>query len=286
MAEKIFKITTHKLGKKSIEFMTKIHKNIIDNEIDSIIIDLQYYEYVHPSFAVIIASFLYLGYFYKKDVKICFNRENAKSIDFLLTSGIVEHFIVNNNADIGTLDIKNRVAFKRFIKLEDTIQTVYEILDKAPVKVSDELKGDLISKISEIFSNAFDHGKSEIGVFGCGYINSSNNFSFSVYDAGIGICTNVNNYLPEKLSPKKAIEWAFKQGNSTLNGKVDFPRGAGLNLLESFIIANDGRIDVVSENVYYKIKNGEKKTKKLKYPLIGTMFSITIRSDKKYIYTY
>lgn len=126
--------------------------------------------------------------------------------------------------------------------------------------------------------------EAEIGVFCCGFINDSNQFTFSVYDAGVGIPYNVSQYLGSEISPQDALKWAFEQGNSTLNGQLDYPRGAGLNLLESFVRVNGGRIELVSCGGYCRIENNQREFSNLKSPFVGTMFSMTIVADNNHIY--
>lgn len=273
-----------KQGKASIERFGEIHQAISNSSYKEIVLDLTEYKYIHPSFAVLVASSLYLGGMYNKKVSIKYCNTNDKLSKFLKQSGIAAHY---NKSKVGPteLNIKNSsVKFNHFSNLEETEQTINSILDTAPIRLSQDLRDRLISKITEIFSNAFEHGKSSIGVFCCGFINDSNNFSFSVYDAGIGICTNVNTYLKENKSCSKALEWAFDKTHSTLNGIVDYPRGAGLNLLESFVKANGGRIDLTSQGAYCKIDSNSRNFYNLTNPIIGTIFSMSIKADNKHIY--
>lgn len=271
-------------GKASIERFGEIHQAIANENYKEIILDLTKYKYIHPSFAVLIASSLYLGDLYNKKVSIKYSKTNDKLTKFLKQSGIEAHYN-KSKVESSEFNIQNAsVKFNHFSKLEDTEQTINNILDTAPISLSQDLRDRLISKFTEIFSNAFTHGKSKIGVFCCGFINDSNIFSFSVYDAGIGICTNVNTYLDEDKSCDKALEWAFAKTHSTLNGIVDYPRGAGLNLLESFVKANEGRIDLSSEGAYGKIDSTSRNFYNLINPIIGTIFSLSIKADNKHIY--
>lgn len=135
------------------------------------------------------------------------------------------------------------------------------------------------SKLAELFANAFTHAKSKIGICCSGYI-SSNIFYFSIYDSGVGIHKNVSEYLNQELTPIDAVKWAFQPGNSTLNLKLDYPRGAGLNLFDSFAKANNGSFDLVSGKAYRKLHNCVESYYTLEKELQGTIISIGIRSDK------
>lgn len=280
----IFKFnTTMYQGKPSYEIFGNLHQCITTGDCSHIEIDMSEYRYMHPAFAVLVASSIYLGDKYGKEVVIRYDIHNKKLAQFLKQAGICGRYYSPKHS--AQLNSKNSsIPFNRFRRIEDTYSTVQKILDCAPVNLSSELKNEFISKITEIFSNAFEHGKSDIGVFCCGFINNSNHFSFSVYDAGIGVGTNVNRYLNTHLSNEKALEWAFDKTHSTLNGIVDYPRGAGLSLLEDFTCSNHGRIDLVSENAYCRIDSKSRKFYRLKNPLQGTIVSMNIHADNRHIY--
>lgn len=271
-------------SRKAIEYFSFIHRIITNNLHTRIILDLTEYQYIHPIFAVLVASTIYLGDMYKKKVTIRYDSSNDKLISFLKQSGIWSHYMPHSDkfAEINSSNVP--IGFNYFKNLEDTLDTVEQILDTAPVKLEQDLRNLLCSRITEIFSNAFEHGNSPIGVFCCGYINDSSDFSFSVYDAGIGICANVNNYLKKDLSYAESLKWAFSQGNSTLNGIVDYPRGAGLNLLESFVKANKGKIYLTSQGGYCTIDEKERNFYNLSEPIMGTLFSMNIKADNEHIY--
>lgn len=224
------------------------------------------------------------------------NPKNQKSRNFLKNAGIFDYYKYENETfSLTEGDVTSTLGFNRFTKLDGTLDVVEKILGTASVKLEDNLKNSLKSKIFEIFSNAFTHGESEIGVFTCGYFNESNDFSFSVYDAGIGIYGNVNKYIEEypesqineiKLDHSGALRWALQKGNSTLNGKVDFPRGAGLYSLESFVKANKGKIYLTSQSGYCLIDGEDKEFYNLSKPIIGTLFSMVIKADNRHIYYF
>lgn len=281
---RIFKFNTVMYqGRPSYEMFGQLHQCIMASGCSRIEIDMSEYRYMHPAFAVLVASSIYLGDKYGKEVVIRYDIANQKLAQFLKQAGICGCYYSPKHRT--QLDSKNSsIPFNRFRRIEDTYSTVEKILNCAPVYLSSALKNQFISKITEIFSNAFEHGKSEIGVFCCGFINSSNHFSFSVYDAGVGVCTNVNRYLHTRLSNEKALEWAFDKTHSTLNGIVDYPRGAGLSLLESFSRANHGRIDFVTESAYCRIDSKSRKFYQLKNPIKGTIVSMNIHADDRHIY--
>ena len=118
----------------------------------------------------------------------------------------------------------------------------------------------------EIYSNAFEHSNTDIGVFSCGqYYRNQNDLVLSVTDFGKGIPRNVRSFLRHKdvdeaqilkLSGADCLKWAFKPGSTTCTG--DVPRGLGLDLLKEFVRLNQGKLEVYSNNAYAIVdKDGE-----------------------------
>ena len=269
-----------KPGLNSVEYFGSLYHQLKNAGEQTVVCDLRNYRYIHPSFAVLIATSVIVAKMLGKTAVIRYSRQNAEAVSFLTRTGLISAKTAGQDT---TLNDSN-LPLRRFWKEEETIDTIRRILDRAPVRLDDQLSVVLISRITEVFSNAFTHGHSEIGVFICGLFDEDSQFTFSVYDAGVGIPHNVTRYLGKELSPSDALEWAFCQGNSTLNGTLDYPRGAGLNLLESFVKANGGRIDLVSRGGYCRIDSARRDFYDLSLPFIGTMFSMTIRADNNHIY--
>lgn len=284
MQDKNLPLTKLYTGKRSVETLGGIHQLIKSQKYETVILNLAGYEYIHPCFAALIASSIYLGKSFGTKVKLRYDRDNKKCMEFLRNSGIYSHFDGKNTNELSSTN--NSIPFEKYSELEEAFETVETILQSLPVLLSDDLHNSFFSRIGEIFDNAFTHGKSDIGIFSCGFLNKSKTFSFSVYDAGIGVCKNVNNYLGENFECAKALEWAFQSGNSTLNGKLGYTRGAGLNLLESFVKANNGRIDLISDGGYCNVTSKERKFHNLSNPIIGTVFSMSIKTDSNHIYKF
>jgi hypothetical protein len=168
------------------------------------------------------------------------NLTNYEVLTFILNSGFASY--VNGNKSKYD-NIKSSKYFKWFdISNENTgeiIDFIKDVVQLIPVRMSDELEADLISKFYEIIINSYHHSKSMVGIFSCAYyFEESNVLHFAIYDCGEGIPNNVSNYLSEKISAVDALKWAFTDGNTTK--KSDYPRGLGLGLLKSFVKANDG----------------------------------------------
>ena len=168
-------------------------------------------------------------------------------------------------------------------------------LKRKVLNTSDKLLNKIMQKIFELFSNVFRHSKSELGLFCSGQFYPKNEqFYFTIVDGGIGIPTNVNNFLKEefkknkgmlslskfkKESDESTINWAMKEGHSSTG-----EGGLGLALLEELILKSNGTLEIVSKQGHYRIKNGKKELKKLTDSFKGTVISIGLNTnlDKYY----
>lgn len=177
-------------------------------------------------------------------------------------------------------------GFRRIRKDEDIIKLVTDITKSAPVEFSDELAGIMVTKFSEMFNNALEHGNSNC-VLGGKYSKNSNTFCFCCYDSGEGIPAIVNKYLASKnqrlLKDAAAIKWAMEPGNST-GGKRGGVRGLGLDILYQFAKLNDGVIRICSGRTYCRWKNGEMSSYELTEKFQGTLFEMDIIADNNHRY--
>lgn len=148
----------------------------------------------------------------------------------------------------------------------------------------------MIQKILELFSNAFRHSESEVGIF-CSrqFFPKNKKFSFVIVDGGVGIKTNVTKYFNQlakeqrkifyrkriEVSEVQAIRWAIKSGNSTTGiGRL------GLDLIREFIVKNERNLEIISNNARYSISNGEESYSNLEREFIGTLIALSIKVDE------
>ncbi|WP_024983786.1 ATP-binding protein [Brevibacillus borstelensis] len=151
------------------------------------------------------------------------------------------------------------------------------------VNMSPALREAITSKVYEIYRNAFDHGLSSIGVFSCGqlYPNLSE-LRLSIVDFGIGIPTEVKHYLRNhSMNASDALSWAFKIGNTT-KPSDDHGRGLGLGILKDYIKANNGILEIYSNDGYVKVTKNQEVFQNTPYFFGGTIFNITIKQDESY----
>lgn len=157
-------------------------------------------------------------------------------------------------------------------------------IGKGWVYVSNRLRDAIVGRMWEIYNNAFEHARSEIGVFTCGqHFTRKNELILSVVDFGHGIAANVRNYLShdpraEKLTAASCLHWAFQRGTSTLPNGI--ARGVGLDLLKEFVRVNHGKLEVYSNEGYGIIDENGERFQNCSISFEGTIFHITLRCDE------
>ena len=156
------------------------------------------------------------------------------------------------------------------------------------VNVTDRLSDAISGRMWEIYSNAFEHSGTEVGVFTCGqHFRHYNDLILTVVDFGHGIPANVKAFLSQyvdearvsKLSGADCMKWAFERGNTTCMGGV--ARGLGLDLLKDFVRINQGKLEVYSNDGYAIIDKEGERFDNCYISFKGTVVHITLRCDEK-----
>jgi hypothetical protein len=163
----------------------------------------------------------------------------------------------------------------------------YNWIGKGWVHVSDRLRDAIAGRMWEIYSNAFEHSGTEVGVFSCGqHYWRQNYLILSVVDFGRGIPANVRSFLRQyveealvsKLSGAACLKWAFERGNSTCTDGV--ARGLGLDLLKEFVRLNQGKLEIYSNDGYAIVDKDSERFENRDLAFEGTVVHITLRCDE------
>lgn len=163
----------------------------------------------------------------------------------------------------------------------------YNWIGKGWVQVSNRLRDAIAGRMWEIYSNAFEHSGTEIGVFSCGqHYWRQNYLILSAVDFGRGIPANVRSFLRQyveealvaKLSGAACMKWAFERGNSTCSGGI--ARGLGLDLLKEFVRLNQGKLEIYSNNGYAIVDRYGERYENRDISFEGTVVHITLRCDE------
>jgi len=135
--------------------------------------------------------------------------------------------------------------------IDDRVVEVMNYLDdqwlgRGWIDIEPHAKNEVIQTVLELYRNAFDYSRSEIGIFTCGqHYPAIHQLKLSIIDFGVGIPHNIRLHLQkEDMLAEKALRWAFQGGNTTRQGSG----GYGLNMatLKSFVKEKKGKIDIYS----------------------------------------
>lgn len=180
-------------------------------------------------------------------------------------------------------DVNNTVieVCRIFLNDQDALEQVIDSLTlKGLNNVSIQLMNKILQKIFELFSNAFRHSYSEVGVVYAGqFYPNEEKLHITIVDFGVGIKKNVMDYLGnQSVSGANAIRWAIVETNSTSG-----TGGLGLSLLKELIKKTNGKLEIISNDGYYSITDGVEKFENLDYKFSGTVINIIFNtSDKIY----
>lgn len=160
----------------------------------------------------------------------------------------------------------------------------YNWIGKGWVHVSDRLRDAIAGRMWEIYSNAFEHSDTGIGVFSCGqHFPKNDTLLLSVIDFGQGIPAKIRNFVgtdprAQSLPADACLRWAFTRGKSTCT--EDVARGLGLDLLKEFVQLNEGKLEVYSNEGYVIIDKSGERYENRNISFEGTVIHITLHCDE------
>ena len=168
--------------------------------------------------------------------------------------------------------------------LVDYLKTKW--LGRGWVLVSERLRDAIVGKVWEIYANAFEHGKSPIGIFSCGqHYPKHHELKLTVVDFGVGIPSNVRLFFKhdpraQSLSAASCLKWAFQRGTTTKPNGTS--RGMGLDLLKEFVKLNNGKLEIFSHEGYAIIDKTQEVFMNRQTFFEGTLVNITLKCDESY----
>ena len=267
----------------SYKFLSELQEHIRSDPEASILFDMSECEFCHAIFTSFLGTMLRVAEHFGKKATIC-TKINSKVETYLKRSGLYS-YVTNDPSDYTN---ENTLPFCRISSKneEDVLEYIENIINHAPVRLTEPAHELLFQNIYEVFCNASEHSREDLGVYACGHwMPNTRDLVFSIYDTGIGIPSLVKETIVEVQSSEEAILWALRQGNSTKQLEDGVPRGLGLSKLLSFILLNKGRLDIFSNDICYSFNKGHSYYFSLPNPIMGTFIGITIVADNVHIYS-
>lgn len=156
--DEVFKLNSeYRRSITSLDKFAKIIAYLKENNNKNVLIDLTNYNYINPSYAVIIAAIPYIAEETGNSSVIRYLSNDKNCNKFLNDSGILKHYSEARKSNI--LDINKSANFLIVRNIDDCEDVALSIIDKFPVRLENGIKNELISKIYEVFSNSFTHSK-------------------------------------------------------------------------------------------------------------------------------
>ena len=270
MAEYIFTESLCK-GRLAFDRIAKLQNFIINCEDDDVVIRVRSSGRVGLTFVFMLATLHLIA------------KEHGKNFKLYLGKKIHSLY---RRIQLGD-DKNGEPGFHRIYNENDIISLVTKISIQAPVELDEQVADILVSKIGEMFINAFEHSNAPDIVVGK-YFKHQRRFCFTCYDNGIGLTNNVRRFfdnigqtIPNDID---ALRWALKNGNTTKMLDSDIPRGLGLTTLLNFAKSNDGAVRICSGHALYIFNSSGEHYFQLENNFKGTLFEMDIITDNKHKY--
>ena len=255
----------------------------IDASCAKIILDFHKCKFLRPNAVAFLGGLIRYMESQGRDIKINSDSLKPKVCRILQQNGFLSHFGFGLEPWQG-----NSVPYR-----EDLTKNCNEIvsylqrqwLGRNWINISSSLQHEIVGNVIEIYENAFEHGKTDIGVFSCGqYYPTIKELKLTIVDFGVGIPFNVREFLEKSnLSAEDALRWSFQMGNTT---KSDFkPHGVGLSTLKDFISINNGKLEIFSNDGYAIIGSNKESYRNQTINFKGTLVNITFQCKKNEHYS-
>lgn len=245
--------------------------DLIFEEFDELVINFSNCKYFRPNlYAYLVTALrkLRAGH----ELKIRFDLESANSSVRESIDSLSVHW-----SDLKDTNANRFCAFR-----EVKAASRYLLMDffkRDDVDISAENLPAVISSITEIFINGFDHS------FGTGLVLSSSHYSekqnllkLSICDDGVGIPKNVREYLKdEDMKSTNCLLWAVKKRNTTKSSAG----GLGFFVLEKLVREYGGSFEVYSADGFLRFDGSSYKYKILKANTYGTMVTLTLKCNSE-----
>lgn len=260
--------------------LIEMQHNFLNSDFKYLHIHFSGCKFMNGAVAVIIGTLPIYAKEYGKSVKYKFDNDKHPILEFMRQIGMYKFYMKKSIGYTG----ENAVPFDRITDENKMDEYTNRIMNLAPIDMTDEAKDILSSYFYEIYQNSLFHANSIIDVFSSGFwLPKKQEFSFSIYDMGVGITYNIRKHSGSSLTSEECLDLAFEEGYTTL---PEISRGLGLYRLERFIRLNKGTMSMYTNDIYCIIKPEVDKRIYgcLNPPIQGTLIIINITADREHKY--
>lgn len=164
------------INKDAYQFLGKLQYDIYSCEEPSIVLDFTPCTFSDAAFTAYFGALRSLAQKWEKNVKFKTTAGNLQR--YFLNSGLYDHFTSSTIKHAN----KNSIPFTQ-VNLDDDslVDYIGNILDLAPITLSEKCRDSLFKNIYEIFTNAVEHSNSQFGVFACGHWMPTKKSLFSLF---------------------------------------------------------------------------------------------------------
>jgi len=204
--------------------------------------------------------------------------------DILTRNGFLTNFGFKPALSLNT----TQIPYRKFLENQPHLYNQYiqeELLDKSEFpKHSERLGNEIKRNIYELFENARTHGKCS-QIHTCGqFYPQRKKLHITIVDTGNTIINNVRKYLNQDLLSSECIDWAMQSGNTTKTGAIS--GGLGLGIIFDFINLNQGKIQIISSNGYWELRERKITKVDMNFSFAGTIANLEFDLKDDSIYSF
>lgn len=263
------------------ELLLRFHNDLIHLENTTIEISFYYVSWFEANLVAILGAII-------EDLE---RKGNLISIidctmknDILTRNGFLINFGYKPALSLNT----TQIPYRKFLENQPHLYNQYiqeELLDKSEFpKHSERLGNEIKRNIYELFENARTHGKCS-QIHTCGqFYPQRKKLHITIVDTGNTIINNVRNYLSQNMLSSECIHWAMQSGNTTKTGTIS--GGLGLGIIFDFINLNQGKIQIISSNGYWELRERVVTKVDMAFSFQGTIANLEFDLKNDSLYSF
>lgn len=265
------------------ELLLRLHNDLSSSENQKIQISFKYVTWLEANLCAILGAIIEELESRGNEVSLVDCESFHEVSDILSRNGFFRHYKINLPI---VQEHRTPISYRMFKEKEAVSYNKYiqeELINNPEFpRHSDGLGKKIKENIYELFENARTHGKCN-HIHTCGqFFPTKKKLHITIVDTGDSITDNVQRFLKKNLSPCECIDWAMKLGNTTKKG--DIPGGLGLGLIFEFINLNKGKIQIVSSNGYWELREGIVTKENLNFSFSGTIANLEFDLSENKMY--